>query len=313
MLTFLVRRVLAGLVLLYVLATAAFAMMSLTGADAARNIAGQMATQEQVTAKSQELGLDRPWLSQYSDWLGHAVRGDFGASWFSGESVTSSLILKVPVTLSVVATGLILATVFSVVLGVAAAVRRGWLDRLVQLTAITGYAVPGFLMALLLSATVAVELGWLPATGYVPLTTSLSGWFRSITLPAVSLSIGAIAATAQQVRGSVIDVLRQDFVRTLRSRGLSERRVLFRHVLRNAAPPALTVLSLQFIGLVGGAVIIEKVFGLPGVGSAAVEATVNGDTPLVMGVVVYLVFIVVAVNLLVDFAYGWLNPKVRVR
>ncbi|NGO06685.1 ABC transporter permease [Streptomyces sp. HC44] len=313
MLTFLVRRVLAGLVLLYVLATAAFAMMSLTGADAARNIAGQMATQDQVAAKSQELGLDRPWLSQYGDWLGHAVRGDFGASWFSGEPVSSSLVLKVPVTLSVVVAGLILATVLSVVLGVAAAVRRGWLDRLVQLTAITGYAVPGFLMALLLSATLAVELGWLPATGYVPLSTSLSGWFRSITLPAISLSIGAIAATAQQVRGSVIDVLRQDFVRTLRSRGLSERRVLFRHVLRNAAPPALTVLSLQFIGLVGGAVIIEKVFGLPGVGSAAVEATVNGDTPLVMGVVVYLVFIVVAVNLLVDFAYGWLNPKVRVR
>ncbi|MPY60144.1 ABC transporter permease [Streptomyces spongiae] len=313
MVTFLVRRVLAGLVLLYVLATAAFAMMSLTGTDAARNVIGTMATQEQVTAKTRELGLDRPWLTQYGDWLSHAVRGDFGTSWFTGEPVTDTLLVKAPVSLSIVVAGLLLATVLSVALGVAAAVRRGSLDRLLQLTAIVGYAVPSFLMALLLSATVAVQLGWLPATGYVPFTTSASGWLQSITLPAISLSVGAIAATAQQIRGSVIDVLRQDFVRTLRSRGLSERRVLFRHVLRNAAPPALTVLSLQFIGLVGGAVVTEKVFGLPGVGSTAAEATVNGDTPLVMGVAVYLVFIVVVVNLLVDVAYGWLNPKVRVR
>ncbi|MFE5162205.1 ABC transporter permease [Streptomyces sp. NPDC056697] len=313
MLTFLVRRVAAGLVLLYVLATTAFAMMSLTGTDAARNIAGNMATPPQIAAKKHELGLDRLWIAQYVQWLSHAVRGDFGTSWFGGDSVSESLVLKAPVSLSIVVGGLLLATVLSVVLGVAAAVRRGRLDRVVQATAIVGYAVPSFLMALMLSATLAVELRWLPATGYVPLADSPSGWLQSITLPAVSLAIGAIAATAQQVRGSVIDVLRQDFVRTLRSRGMSERRVLFRHVLRNAAPPALTVLSLQFISLVGGAVVIEKVFGLPGVGSAAVTATVNGDTPLVMGVVVYLVLIVVAVNLLVDLAYGWLNPKVRVR
>jgi len=313
MLTFLIRRVAAGLVLLYVLATAAFAMMSLTGTDAVRNISGNTATPAQVAAKTHELGLDRPWISQYGSWLGHALRGDFGVSWFSGDPVAASLALKVPVTLSVVVAGLILATVLSIVLGVAAAVRRGWLDRVVQVLAILGYAVPSFLAALALSVIVAVKLRWLPATGYVPFAVSPSGWFQSITLPAVSLSIGVIAATAQQVRGSVIDVLRQDFVRTLRSRGISERRVLFRHVLRNAAPPALTVLSLQFIGLVGGAVITEKVFGLPGVGSAAVTASTNGDTPLVMAVVVYLVFIVVAVNLLVDVAYGWLNPKVRVR
>jgi peptide/nickel transport system permease protein len=313
MIVFLLRRIVAGLVLVYVLATATFAMMSLTGADPARNIAGQLATKQQLADKTHQLGLDRPWLSQYGSWLSHAARGDFGHSWFSQESVSSSLSLKLPVTLSIVVAGLLMATIFSVVLGVAAAVRPGWLDRLVQLLAILGFAVPSFLVALLLAVTIAVKLRWLPATGYVPLTTSVPDWFRSIILPASSLAIGAVAATAQQVRGAMIDVLRQDYVRTLRSRGLSERRILFKHALRNAAPPALTVLSLQFIGLVGGAVIIEKVFGLPGIGSAAVNASVSGDTPLVLGVVVWMVFIVVAVNLLMDVAYGWLNPKVRVR
>ncbi|MFJ4787751.1 ABC transporter permease [Streptomyces sp. NPDC088794] len=312
MIVFLVRRVAAGLVLVLVIATMTFALMGLTGSDPVRQIVGQTATQQQVSAKSAELGLDEPFVVRYGHWLGDALHGNLGSSWFSGESVTSSLENKLPVTLSIVLAALLLSAVLSTVLGVAAAVRRGALDHVVQLLAVLGFAVPSFLVALMLAVVVGVNLGWLPATGYVPFADSAGGWLRSITLPALSLAVGAIAATAQQVRGSMVDVLRADYIRTLRSRGISERSLLFRHALRNAAPAALTVLALQFIGLVGGAVVVEKVFGLNGIGSQATTAGSQGDTPVVMGVVVVMVALVVVVNILMDLAYGWLNPKVRV-
>jgi peptide/nickel transport system permease protein len=309
---FLFRRVVAGVVLVFVIATLTFGLMSLTGQDPARSITGQTATREQVAAKAAELGLNRPLPVRYWDWLSHAARGDLGASWFTNETVSSSLGNKLPVTLSIVLAGLVLSAVLSTVLGVAAAVRRGWLDQMVQGLAIFGFAIPSFLVALLLALVVAVKLGWLPATGYVPLGQSPGNWVQSIALPAIALAVGAIAATAQQVRGSMVDVLRMDYIRTLRSRGLSERSLLFRHALRNAAPPALTVLSLQFIGLLGGAVVVEKVFGLAGIGTEANTAASQGDLPTVMGIVVVMVFMVVVVNILMDIAYGWLNPKVRV-
>ncbi|MFJ9563128.1 ABC transporter permease [Streptomyces fuscichromogenes] len=312
MIVFLARRIAAGLVLVVVIATTTFALMGLTGSDPARQIVGQTATQQQVAAKSAELGLDQPMAERYWHWLTDAVQGNLGTSWFSGESVTDSLTNRLPVTLSIVLAALLLSALLSTVLGVAAAVRRGALDQLVQLLAVVGFAVPSFLVALVLAVVVGVDLGWLPATGYVPLATSASGWLKSITLPALSLAVGAVAATAQQVRGSMVDVLRADYVRTLRARGISERSLLFRHALRNAAPAALTVLALQFIGLVGGAVVVEKVFGLNGIGSQATGAGAQGDTPVVMGVVVVMVAIVVIVNIALDVAYGWLNPKVRV-
>jgi peptide/nickel transport system permease protein len=312
MFRFLARRVVSGIVLVFVVSALMFVLMSATGSDPARNIVGQTATQQQVAAKSAELGLDRPLLTRYGDWLSHAVRGDLGNSWFGGDAVKTSLKDKLPVTLSIVIAGLLLSAIVSIVLGVAAAVRRGWLDRAVQVLAVVGFAVPNFLVALLLALFVAVKWGLLPATGYTKFSESPGTWLKSIVLPALALAVGATAATAQQVRGSMIDVLRMDYIRTLRSRGLSERSLLYKHALRNAAPPALTVLSLQFIGLVGGALVVEKVFGLNGIGSQVTLAAGQGDLPVVMGVVLVMVLIVVIVNLVMDVLYGWLNPKVRV-
>jgi peptide/nickel transport system permease protein len=312
MLGFLARRVGTGIVLIFVVSALMFALMSATGSNPARNIVGQTATQQQVDAKSHELGLDRSLVSRYGDWLGHAVRGDLGTSWFGGDTVTSALKNKLPVTLSIVIAGLLFSAIVSVVLGVAAAVRRGWLDGTVQVIAVLGFALPSFLVGLLLALFVAVKWGLLPATGYTKFSESPSAWLQSIVLPSLALAVGAIAATAQQVRGSMIDVLRMDYIRTLRSRGLSDRKVLYKHALRNAAPPALTVLSLQFIALVGGALVVEKVFGLNGIGSQVALAADQGDLPVVMGIVLVMVLIVVAVNLVMDVLYGWLNPKVRV-
>ncbi len=312
MLTFLIRRILSGLILILATSFLMFWLMSLSGTNVARNIAGQTATEEQVAAKAAELGLNDSLFTRYFDWLGSAVTGDFGRSWFSGQAVTDVLGAKLPVTLSLLFAGLIIATVFAIVIGVAAAVKGGWLDRLVQSLAIIGFALPSFLIALTLSALFAVQFKIFPAVGFTSFSESPSGWLMSITLPATALAIGAIAATAQQVRGSMLDVLRMDFVRTLRSRGLGERSLLYRHALRNAAPPALTVLALQFIGLVGGAVVVERVFGLYGLGTEMFSSASVGDQPVMLGITVLMVFIIVLVNLLMDVAYGWLNPKVRV-
>jgi peptide/nickel transport system permease protein len=177
---------------------------------------------------------------------------------------------------------------------------------------IVAFAVPNFLIAVLLALVFAVQLGILPALGYTPFAEDPGKWLASITLPAIALAIGAIATVATQTRGSMIDVLQQDYVRTLRSRGLPTRSLLLKHALRNAAPASLTVLSLQIIALLSGAVVVEKVFGINGIGERATSAASQGDVPLVLGIVVVTVLVVVVVNLLLDLALGWLNPKVRI-
>lgn len=311
MLVFLLRRALAGVGLIFAVATITFFLMSLTGGNPARNILGEGATEEQVAAKAAELGLDQPLLVRYVDWMSGAIQGDFGTSWFTNEPVMSSLANKFPVTLSIVIGAILVTAVLSTVLGVTAAVRRGAVDRFVQVFAVLGFALPNFWVALVLVTVFAVALRWFPATGYTPIATDPGKWVLGLVLPVTALVIGTVASTTQQVRGATIDVLRQDYVRTLRSRGISTTSLLFRHVLRNAAPPALTVLSLQFIGLLGGAIIIEKVFALPGIGSLAVNATTQGDLPQLLGLVVVMVVLVVIVNLLIDLATGWLNPKAR--
>ena len=279
--------------------------------DPVAAILGDNATQEAYEAMRAQLGLDQPIWSQYLGWLGHAVTGDLGSSWFTGQAVTTAISTRVTVTLSLVIGATIISAIVAVVLGVWAAVRRGWADKLVQLVSILGFAIPGFLIALGLVTVFAINLRWFKPTGYVNLTDSFSGWIATVTLPIIALAIGGIAGVAQQVRGSVIDALRQDYVRTLRSRGLPANRIVFQHVLRNAGGPALAVLAVQFIGLLGGAVIVEQIFAIPGLGQVAVTATTQGDIPLVMGLVLITAIIVVIVNLLIDLLQGWLNPKVR--
>ncbi len=312
MLAFIVRRVLAGIILVAVVATTTFLLLYAGGGDVARNLLGPGADQATVDQKAAELGIDRPLLTQFADWVSGAVKGDLGTSWFSGQPVTDALTSRLPVTLSLVIGATLLTAVLATVLGVVAARRGGWADRLVLTLAILGFAVPGFLVALGLVTVFAVQLGWFQPTGYQQLTATPGGWLSSIALPVVALSVAAIAGVAAQVRGSIVDSLGQDYVRTLRSRGLSETRIVYKHVLRNAAGPALAVLAVQFVGMLGGAVIIEQIFAIPGVGQIGVVSTSQGDVPLVMGLVVVTAALVVALNLLVDLLQAWLNPRVRV-
>ncbi|TCC44309.1 ABC transporter permease [Kribbella capetownensis] len=313
MIGFVGRRLMACAVLVVMIAVVTFLLAFSATGNVARNLLGENATADQLAAKNAELGLDQPLLAQLGSWAGHALRGDLGISWFTNEPVSQAIANRLPVTLSMVVLAVACTALISVCLGVAAAVRGGWLDRSIQVLSVLGFALPNFWVALVLVVFFSVSLGVLPATGYVRLSESPGGWASALVLPVASLVIGSTASAAQQVRGAVIDVLRQDFVRTLRARGLSPRSVLFRHALRNAASPALTVLSLQFIALLGGAVVIEKVFAIPGLGTLTINAALQGDVPVLMGVVVTLVVLVVIVNLAIDVVSGWVNPKVRVR
>ncbi|THA31669.1 ABC transporter permease [Streptomyces sp. A1277] len=311
MVSYVARRLGAGIILVLGSSLVVFLLMLVNSEHIARIIMGDEASDQAVAHKAASLGLDKPVLVQYWDWLGGTLKGDLGTSWLNGESVTYLLVNRIPVTLSVAVGTIVVSCAVSVVLGLIAAVRRGWVDRALQAVSVLGLVFPGFWLALVLVSVVAIQWGLVPATGYTPMETSVGGWFSSLALPVFSLAFGAVSGLAQQVRSATIATLDRDFVRTLRSRGTAERTVLLRHVLRNAAPPTLTVLSLNFIGLMSGAVMIEQVFALPGIGSLAVEATTKGDIPIVMGAVIISVLIVVVVNVLTDLLNGWLNPKVR--
>ena len=313
MLRFVLRRLAAGVVLVAVLTTVTFFLLYLSGGNIARRILGQQATAATVQQKAHELGLDHPLLTQFSTWVSHALHGDLGSSWFTGQTGRQrhhepALGHPLPGHRCDCAHRRRIASCSACV----AATRRGWADRVVQVISVLGFAIPGFLVALGLVTLFAIDLHWFKPTGYTAISASPSLWLSSITLPVIALALGSIAGVTGQIRGSVIDALRQDYVRTLRSRGLSETRVVYKHVLRNAAGPALSVLAVQFVGLLGGAVIVETIFAIPGLGQIAVGATGQGDIPLVMGLVLITAIIVVIVNLIVDLLQGWLNPKVRI-
>ncbi|WP_061962736.1 ABC transporter permease [Demequina aurantiaca] len=311
MIRFIITRLLNGVVLLFAVATIAFFLLYWGAGDIARQILGASASQETVDLKAEQLGLNEPVFSRYGEWLSNAIHGDLGASWFTNQPVTEAITSRMGVTLSIVIGTVILTAIVATILGVSAARYGGWRDRTLQVVSILGLAIPGFLIAIFLVRIFAIELGWLNATGYIDFTDSFTGWLKSVTLPIIALSIGAMAAVAQQVRGAVKDAMRQDWVRTLRSRGISENRVVYKHVLRNASGPALAILALQFVGLLGGAVIVEKVFAIPGIGQISVTATTQGDLPIVMGIVVFTAALVVVINLSIDLLLGFVNPKVR--
>ncbi|MFI6948063.1 ABC transporter permease [Streptomyces sp. NPDC050422] len=312
MLNFIARRIASGAVLLIVISFLSYLLLSIPHIDVGRQLLGMSATQDAVDAKYASLGLDSSVLQQYGSWLSHAVRGDLGSSWFTSEDVGQAVGNRLPVTASLMLGVTAVTTVLAILLGVWAGVRRGAVDRFVQILGVVGYALPGFLLTLVLVLVFAVRLDWFPAIGYTGFTDSPSGWLSTVTLPVLSLSVASVAGVSQQVRGAVIDVLRQDYVRTLRARGLPASRIVFKHVLRNASAPALSVLGMQFVGLLGGAVLVEQIFGLPGIGSMTVTYTTRGDIPVIMALVMLTVVGVVLINLLVDVLIGWLNPKARV-
>lgn len=290
---------------------ATFVVMYGNGAGVARATLGMNASEEDVQRRMVELGLDRPLFVQYFDWLGGVLTGNLGRSYYTGQAVTSALEVRVPVTMSLIIVTLILTIIISVFLGVAAAYYGGWVDRTVQVVAGIGAAIPPFITAVVLVLVFAVNNPIFPATGYVRPTESVSGWLASITLPVTAILIGTLGAA--QIRGSVIDVLSRDFVRTLRARGISERAVVFRHVLRSASGPGIIAFGLLVVAMFGGTIFVEQVFALPGMGQLLNQSAQAGDIPMVMGCVLVTTVVVLVVNLIADISNSLLNPKARMR
>ena len=311
MILYVLRRLGTGLVLAVLVTLITFLLLSTSFDSIVTSLLGSGATEDTIRAMKADLGMDRPVLVQYADWLSHVARGDLGASFFTAEPVGGALSSRLGVTLSIVIVPLLITVAIGVALGVIAAARGGAADRLAQGVSLIGYIVPNLLIAIVLVVVLSIELRWLPATGYTPLSEDPARWAAAIAIPVTALAVGGVANLAAQVRGTMIDELRKDYVRTLRTRGVPRRSIILRHALRNAAGPALTVVSLQFIAMLGGALIIEKMFALPGFGSYAFESSMRGDVPIIMGLTLFAVLLVVGVNLAVDLLNGWLNPKAR--
>lgn len=314
MLKFFVLRILATIPVLVLVTFVVFGLVLLIPGDPAATIAGPDATVEDVAAVRERLGLDRPVLVQYWDWVTGALAGDLGTSLYTSRPVAASIGDGLPVTLSLTALALVISLVIAVPTAIASALRRGtWVDRVATIGSSLGIALPSFWLGLVFVLVFSLALGWLPATGYVPLNEDPGAWLRHLLLPSVTLGIAAAAESTRQLRGSILGVLQQDYVRTARAKGLLERTVLGKHVLKNAGVPLVTVLGLQVTTMLGGAVLVEQVFGVPGLGLVAIGAVTTRDVPVIQGIVLVAVLVAVVCNLLVDLTYGYLNPKVRPR
>lgn len=305
------RRLAVSVPLVVLVSLLTYVLQALAPGDTARTILGDHYTPQAYLQLRHQLGLDRPVLVQYWDWLVRALHGDLGTSPISDLDVGQQIANRAQVTVSLIVGATLVAAVIGIALGVISAVRGGVLGRIVDVLSLFGFALPVFWFALLLVTVFAVKLHLFPATGYVVPTTSPSGWLVSLILPVAALAVAPVAVIAKQTRDGMLDALGRDFVDTLRANGVSERSIVLRHGLRNAAIPVVTVIGLMFVGLLTGTVLVEAVFAMPGLGGLAVQATIQHDIPVIQGVAITFTVVVVLANLLVDITYGWLNPKVR--
>lgn len=310
---YIARRIAALVPLLLIISFIVFSLSQLLPGDPAIVLAGgQKATPAGIARARDKLHLDKSFVEQYAIWLGDTVRGDLGDSFFDHRTVAESVADRFPVTLSLAIGALVLTVVIGVPLGIFAAVRQGGLaDRLITTGSSVALAMPDFWLGIILLSLFAVSLKVLPSGGYVPLLDSPAGWATHLYLPWIAMGVPGGAGLARQVRGAMIDALEQDYIRTAESKGLRRRIVVFKHALKNASLAPVTVLGIGFAYMLGGSVIIERIFTLPGMGQYFFIALINKDLPVIQGVVLLSALIFVVLNLVVDVLYAYLNPKVR--
>ena len=312
MLIFISRRLLATIPVLAMVAIFVFLMLRLTPGDPAAVIAGDNATGDQVEAIREQLGLNQPLLTQFAIWSGKGLRGDFGESFFFKKTVAELIVQRIEPTLALSILTIILAIVIAVPLGVLAAHRSGgWLDRAVMGFSVLGFSVPVFVVGYLLIYVFAIQLGWVPVQGYAPLANGFGEFLLRLILPSATLAIIYIALIARITRASVIEVLGEDYIRTARAKGLTNRVVLMRHALRNAAVPIVTVIGIGIALLIGGAIVTESVYNIPGLGRLVVDAVLARDFPVIQAVILMFSFIYVLINLVIDIAYSFFDPRIR--
>ena len=316
MLQFLLRRIVAVLPVLFVVSLVVFLILRLAPGDPAAVIAGNSATNEDIAKIQVQLGLDRPIPVQYGIWMGNVSQGDLGFSYYLNKPVTELIAQRVEPTLSLAFGTVILAILIAVPLGTLAAWRMGgWLDRLLSGFSVAGFSVPVFVIGYLLIYLFAIRLEWLPVQGYKSLSgPSAAGpwaWMRQLILPWMTLAMIYVALIARVTRASVSEALTEDYIRTARAKGITESAVLLRHALANAAVPIVTVVGIGIALLIGGVVVTETVYAIPGLGSLTVDAVLNRDFPVIQGLVLLFSVSYVLINLLVDLSYLVLDPRIR--
>lgn len=307
------RRVLTAIPTLLGVVLVAMLLLELMPGDPARIMAGDNATPEAIEAIREDLDLDQPAWERFGSYLWNVAQGDLGTAPGSSTPIWDRISDALPVTLSLALVAMVMAVVIGVASGGAAALRRGtWVDRGVTAAASVMQAVPAFVVGLGLVIAFAVDRAWFPASGYQPLAAGVGEWLRYLFLPALALALSSAAELARQTRGALVDTLEQDYIQASRAKGLSERWVIGKHAAKNAATPVVTVAGLQVARILGGAVVVEQIFGMHGFGSLAVNAVLTRDMVLIQGIVLVSAVGVLIANLLVDLSYGYLNPKVRV-
>ncbi len=309
---FLLRRLLSAIPVLFVVSLVTFLIMWLVPGDISMEIGGTDASAEDLAAIRARLGLDRPLWERALAWYGDVLRGDLGFSYLLNRPVTDAVLERLPVTLSLTAIALALATFLGMALGILAAVRHNsWTDQGAMVTALVGLSIPDFWFGIVLIIVFGVWLGWLPTGGFVPLTEDPVGWARSMALPAITLALTQMGVIARMTRSAMLDVLNQDYIRTARAKGMRARTVIFRHGLGNAMIPIVTVVGVMTGVMLSGAVVIETVFSLPGVGRLIIGAIQRRDFPIIQGGLLITACVFVFVNLVVDLLYVWFDPRVR--
>jgi peptide/nickel transport system permease protein len=311
---FLIRRALISVVTLFVISLVVFAGVRAIPGDPARVLAGTEADEAGLQEIREKYGLDDPLPVQYLRWVGLALGGDLGESIRTRQSVLGTVAQKLPITIELACLAILVALAIAIPAGVFAAVRRNtaW-DMLASALSLGGLSVPNFWLGIMLILLLSVRLGWLPASGFVPWWEDLAGNLTRMIMPSLVLGTGLAAVLMRQTRNAMIEVLSTDYVRTARAKGLAQRGVIFRHAIRNALIPVVTIVGLQMGALMGGAVVTEQIFVVPGFGRLVVEAVFTRDYPVIQGVVLITASSYVLINLLVDISYSLLNPRIRVR
>ena len=312
MLSYILRRILSTLPVMGIVAMFVFSLLYITPGDPAAVIAGDQASPADVERIRQGLGLDRPFLVQFGTWLWGILHGDLGTSIFTNLPVTSLIAQRIEPTLSLMAITLVLTILIAVPLGVVAAWKAGsWVDRSIMAFAVFAFSLPVFVVGYVLAYVFALRFEWLPVQGYTPLAQGLWPWLQNLILPAIALGTVYIALIARITRASMLEVLQQDYIRTARAKGLDQRSILFVHALKNAAVPIVTVIGIGVALLIGGAVVTESVFAIPGLGRLTIDAILRRDYPVIQGIVLLFSFLYVLVNLLVDVTYTLVDPRIR--
>ncbi len=312
MLAYIARRLLATVPVMAIVAVLVFSMLRLTPGDPAAIIAGAAATSQDIVDIRARLGLDRSIVAQFFVWIGHVLTGDFGESFFFKKQVAALIAGRIGPTVALATTTIILSVLIAVPLGVVAAWKQGtWIDRLVMGFSVLGFSVPVFVIGYMLIYIFAIELSWLPVQGYQPLGDGFWGFLQHLILPSLTLSVIYIALIARITRTSVLEVLNEDYIRTARAKGLPDRVVLMKHALRNAAVPIVTIIGIGVALLIGGVVVTESVFSIPGLGRLTGDAVLARDYPTVQAVILLFSALYVLLNLAVDVAYTFLDPRIR--